>query len=94
MEEAIDIAMIEEQSYNSATATAYYKPSDEKSDDTPMELGDADVVCYKCGNRGHMMTRFFAKLAVGSRTPRKKDSLTEGWCDEPACTKPGVSTCH
>ncbi|CAH0491681.1 unnamed protein product [Peronospora farinosa] len=33
--------MVEEQSYNNASATPYYKPSAEKSDATPMELGNA-----------------------------------------------------
>ncbi|CAI5739629.1 unnamed protein product [Peronospora farinosa] len=64
MEEAISIAMDEEQSYNIALATAFYKPSAEKSDATPMELGNADVVCNKCGKRGHMMPRCYAKLAA------------------------------
>ena len=54
MEEAIEIDMVEEESYNSASATAYNKPEAEKSDATPMELGNADVVCYKCGKCGHM----------------------------------------
>uniref|UniRef100_A0AAV1V600 Uncharacterized protein n=1 Tax=Peronospora matthiolae TaxID=2874970 RepID=A0AAV1V600_9STRA len=49
MEEAIDIAMVEEQSYNSASRTAYYKPSAEKSEAPSMELGNADVICYHCG---------------------------------------------
>ena len=43
MEEAIEIAMVEEQSYNSASAAAFYKPSAEKSNATTMELGNADV---------------------------------------------------
>ncbi|CAI5702775.1 unnamed protein product [Peronospora effusa] len=46
MEEAIDIALVEEQSYNSASATAYYRPSSERSDATPMELGNADGIFY------------------------------------------------
>ena len=71
MEEAIYIALVEEQSYNSALATAYYRPSSEKSDATPMELGNADVICYKCGKRGHMMARCYAKVASGAKAISK-----------------------
>ena len=78
MEEAIEIAMVEEQSYNSASATAYYKPSAERSDATPMELGNADVICFKCGKRGHMMARCYAKLAAGAKTPSEKAPYPKG----------------
>ncbi|CAH0489868.1 unnamed protein product [Peronospora farinosa] len=46
MEDAIEIAMVEEQSYNSASATVYYRPSTEKSNATLMELCNADVICF------------------------------------------------
>ncbi|CAI5717180.1 unnamed protein product [Peronospora effusa] len=81
MEEAIDIALLKEQSYNSASATAYYRPSSERSDATPMELGNADVICYKCGKRGHMMARCYAKVDAGAKAAT---SLPEGSreCDD------------
>ncbi|CAI5721548.1 unnamed protein product [Peronospora effusa] len=78
MEEAIDIAIVEEQSYNSASATAYYRPSVERSDATPMELGNADVICYKCGKRGHMMARCYAKVAAGAKAASKTSSNPKG----------------
>ena len=78
MEEAIEIALVEEQSYNSASATAYYKPSAEKADATPMELGSADVVCFNCGKRGHMMARCYAKGGAGAKTPSKKTPYPKG----------------
>ena len=49
MKEGTHIALVEKQSCNSASATAYYKPSAEQAVATPMELSNADVVCYKCG---------------------------------------------
>ena len=72
MEEAIDIDLVEEQSYNSASATAYYRPSSERFDATPMELGNADVICYKCGKRGHMKDRCYAKVAADAKAASKK----------------------
>ncbi|CAH0486872.1 unnamed protein product [Peronospora farinosa] len=45
--EQLKLPWIEEKSYNIFSATAYYTPSAEKLDATPMELGNADVVCYK-----------------------------------------------
>ncbi|CAI5727339.1 unnamed protein product [Peronospora farinosa] len=78
MEEAIDIALVKEQSYNSASATAYYRPSSEKSDATPMELGNADVICYKCGKQGHMMARCYAKVAAGAKASSKRSPNPKG----------------
>ena len=78
MEEAIQIALVEEQSYNSASATAWYKPSAERSDATPMELGNADVVCYKCGKCGHMMARCYARVPAGAKNAQQEDSLPKG----------------
>ena len=78
MEEAIDIALVEEQSYKSASVTAYYRPSSERSDVTPMELGNADVICYKCGKRGHMMSRCYAKVAAGAKAASKKSPNPKG----------------
>ena len=78
MEEAIQIALVEEQSYNSASATAWYKPSAERTDATPMELGNADVVCYKCGKRGHMMARCYARVPAGAKMPSKRTPFPKG----------------
>ena len=73
MEEAIEISMVEVQSYIGATATAYYKPPAKNSYATPMKLGNADVVCYNSGKRGDMMARCFAKLVAGAQTSSKKN---------------------
>lgn len=78
MEEAIQIALVEEQSFNSASATAWYKPSAERTDATPMELGSADVVCFKCGKRGHVMARCYAKVSAGAKMPSKKTPYPKG----------------
>ncbi|CAI5717055.1 unnamed protein product [Peronospora effusa] len=78
MKEAIDIDLVEEQSYNIASATAYYKPSAERSDATPMKLCNAGVVCYKCGKRGYMMARCYAKLAAGAKAASKKTPYPKG----------------
>ena len=36
-----------------------------------MELGNADVVCFKCGKRGHIMDRCFARVRAGAKIPSK-----------------------
>ena len=90
MEEAIKIALVEEQSFNSASANAWYKPSAEKADTTPMELGNADVICHNCSKRGHMMARCYAKVGAGAKTHSKKSP----WCKEPACTTHGFGIYH
>jgi hypothetical protein len=62
MEEAISIAIVEEQSFNSGLSTPW-KGGGEKpalkvhGGPTPMELGSAEVVCFNCGKRGHMKAR-------------------------------------
>ena len=83
MEEAIQIALVEEQSYNSASATAWYKPSAEKSDATPMELGNADVVCFKCGKPydGSLL----CQGPCWGKNAQQEDSLPKGRWQEPAC---------
>ena len=78
MEEAIQIALVEEQSYNSASATAWYKPSLERTDAAPMELGNADVVCFKCGKRGHLMARCYARVPSGAKMPSKRTPFPKG----------------
>ena len=78
MEKVIDIALVEEQSYNSALATAYYRPSTDKSDATPTGLGNADVICYKCSKRGHMMARCYAKVAAGAKAASKRSPNPKG----------------
>ena len=78
MEEAIQIALVEEQSFNSASATAWYKLSAERSDATSLELGNADVVCFKCGKHGHVMARCYARVSSGAKMPSKKTSSPKG----------------
>ena len=78
MEEAIQIALVEEQSFDSASATAWYKPSAERSDATSMELGSADVVCLKCDKRGHVMTRCYARVTAGVKMPSKRTPFLKG----------------
>ena len=43
MEEAIELALVDEQSYTSALVMPWQKPAAERSAATPMELGNADV---------------------------------------------------
>ncbi|CAI5725239.1 unnamed protein product [Peronospora effusa] len=89
MEEAIDIALVEEQSYNSASSTAYYRPSSERSDATPMELGNADVICYKCGKRGHMMACCYSKVAAGAKAPSKRSPNPKGGAKDQRARRTG-----
>lgn len=46
MEQVIEVATAENQSFNSASALNFYKPTTTKSEATPMELGSADVVFF------------------------------------------------
>ena len=78
MVEATEIDMVEKQSYSSASVAALHKPSSGKSDSTPMDLGKADVISYKCGKRGHMVARCYAKLAVCAKMLSKKSSYPNG----------------
>jgi hypothetical protein len=85
MEEAIAVAYIEEQSFNSSVANPWQKsggdkagPQGQRHNPTPMDLSNADVVCYNCGKRGHVKARCYAKPKGGgsfqgrngSRPPR------------------------
>ena len=72
MEVAIEIGLVEEQSFNSASATAWYKPSSEKAEATPMELGSADVICHNCGKRDHVKARCYAKKGAGAKAHSKR----------------------
>ena len=65
--EEIGIALVEEQSYNSASVTPWQKPAIEKSAATLMDLGNADVVCYNCGKRGHMTARYYTKVGASAK---------------------------
>ena len=78
MEEAIEIALVEEQSYNSASASTWFKSSAETSDATPMELGSADVVCFNCGKRGHLKARCYAKAGASANATSKKAPFPKG----------------
>ena len=60
MEESIEIAFVEEQSYNSASAMLWLKSTTKKFAATTMELGNADFVCYMCSKCGHMMACCYA----------------------------------
>ena len=72
MEEAIEITLVEEKSYNSTFVTPWQKPAAERSAVTPIELGNAEVVCYNCGKRGHMMDCCYAKVGASAKASRKK----------------------
>ena len=78
MQEAIQIALVEKQLFNSASATAWYKPSAERTDATPMELGNADVVCFTCGKRGHLKAGCYARVFSGAKMPNKKTPFPKG----------------
>ena len=80
MEEAIQIALVEEQSYNSASATAWYEPSAERTHATPTELGNAEIVCFKCGKCGHVMARCYAKVSSGCKDAQQEETLPKGRC--------------
>ena len=69
MEEAIQIAFVEEQSYYRTSATAWYKPSSERTDATLMELGNADIICFNCDKRGHVIVRCYARVSAGAKMP-------------------------
>uniref|UniRef100_A0AAV1TDL3 CCHC-type domain-containing protein n=1 Tax=Peronospora matthiolae TaxID=2874970 RepID=A0AAV1TDL3_9STRA len=43
-----------------------------------MDLGNADVICYHCGKRGHVKARCYAKVAAGAKAPSKKASYQKG----------------
>lgn len=72
------IAFVEEQSHNSVSAMTWQKTTTEKSAAFPVELGNADVVCYKCGKSGHIKARCYANVAAGAKTPSKKASFPKG----------------
>ena len=76
--EEIGIALVEEQSYNSASVTPWQKPAIEKSAATLMDLGNADVVCYNCGKRGHMTAHYYTKVGASATASNKKPPNTKG----------------
>ena len=78
IEEAIGIALVKDQSYNTAYETPWQKPASERSAATPMEFGNADVVCYNCGKRSHMMARCNAKAGASATASNKKPPNTKG----------------
>jgi hypothetical protein len=81
MEEAIYIAIVEEQSFNAGSSTPWRGSGDRPvsrghGGPTPMELGSAEVVCFNCGKRGHMKARCPVKGPT-SRSPGQKSA--SGW---------------
>ena len=72
MEEAIKIALVEKQPHNSASVTPWQNPATERFAATPMELSNADVVCYNCGKRGRMMARCYTKVGASTKTSSKQ----------------------
>ena len=50
-----------------------------------MELGNADVVCYKCDKRGHVMARCYTRVLAGAKKAQQEDALSKWWWQEPAC---------
>ena len=78
MEEAIKIALVEKQPHNSASVTPWQKPATKRSAATPMELGNADAVCYNCGKRGYMMASGYAKVVASVKASSKKPPKPKG----------------
>ena len=74
MEDAIAIAFVEEQSFNTGNKPGGDRPTP-KPGPTPMDLGSADVVCYNCGKRGHVKARCYAKPKTGAqgRSPNQRN---------------------
>ena len=72
MKGEIDIDLVEEQSYNSASVTPWHIPPTERSTATPMELGNADVVFYNRGKRDHMMACCYTKVGASAKGSCKK----------------------
>ena len=58
--------------------TTWYKPSTKRADVISMELGNADIVCYKCDKRGHIMALCYAKVSADTNNPSKKGSHPKG----------------
>ena len=81
MEEAIQIAVVEEQSLNSASATAWYKTSAERTQATPMELGSLLQVRQARPCDGSLLCQ---GLCWG-KDAQQEDALPERRWQEPAC---------
>ncbi len=73
MEEAITIAFVEEQSFNTGMSTPWKevvaRQVPKADGPTPMELGSAEVVCFNCGRRGHMKAQCRVKTPFKARGP-------------------------
>ena len=67
MQKEIEIALIEELSYKSASVTPWKKPATERYAAIPMELDNEDVVWYNCGKRGHIMAHCYAKVDASAK---------------------------
>ena len=72
MEEAIEIALVAKQFYNRASVAPWRNPPTERSAAIPMELGNADVICYNCGKRGHIMARCYAIVGASVKASSNK----------------------
>lgn len=77
MEEAIRIALVEEQSFNAAGQTApptHQRPFTHGGNrpapprgggPEPMDLSVMDIICHACGKKGHIASRCFARNKKG-----------------------------
>ena len=83
MREAIDMAILEEQAHNSGLRHPWAKPDHhghkgQGQGPAPMELDNADVVCFNCGKRGHIKARCTEKPRrsgyprTGGTAPQRK----------------------
>lgn len=79
MEDAINIAFIEEQSFNVGlvhnawtrpTEASRPAPKGQSHGPTPMELCNTEVVCYNCGKKGHIKSRCTVKPQGNDGTKR------------------------
>jgi hypothetical protein len=81
MEEAISIAFVEEQSSNTGMSTPWknfdpngHRNAGRKQHDgsEPMDLSNAEVVCFNCGKRGHMKAQCKERPRANDRYPAHK----------------------
>ena len=50
----------------------WHKVSTERFAAIPIESGNPDVVCYKCGKRSHAIDHFYTKAGSSAKATRKK----------------------
>jgi hypothetical protein len=99
MEEAITIAFVEEQSFNSGMATPWKDVVTRTAQrvpagPTPMELGAVEAVCFNCGRKGHYKAQCRVKPRPQARHANPRGS-GRGWRQSgqrgPGAGRPGNS---